>query len=632
MLFRCFILFLLFYPASRLFAEGPGMDSIRLEEITIRGDYYQKFSPGSILKGIDSIDKVTFRACTLDELIGFRNPVYFKSYGNGMLSTISFRGTGPSHTAVLWNGVNINQTTLGQSDFSLFPVLAFEEIQVVYGPASSRFGSDAIGGGILLGSDADWKNTFSGTIAQYAGSYRNFLTTLKMQGRAGKNIYLSGKFYRHQSKNDFEFVNITKPGHPLERQDNASIFQYGLLQDVYIKTSRNSTLAVKGWFNFSDREIQPTMAMNDFDEWQKDKNLRLVADYGIQSGIGYFDIKGSYLWDYMLYNNTSRIITAQHIGRFSYENNINDWEFRFGASLNHIRADVESYEENTSENRTDIFGGVVNNSLKKLQLSVNFRQTFVPGFKAPFSPSFGIKYNFLEKNASTFFLTGQAALNYRVPTLNDRYWVPGGRTDLQPEKSRNLDTSLGYQYSGTFQIETTVSAFYYLVDNWIMWVPGPAYWVPENVRKVNAYGMDLLVHVRVKTGILQSDLNGNYGLSRSVIRASGNRDDIGVNHQLPYTPVHIAGAEYRATLRSWSAGLGVSFTGDRYVTADNESVMPSYVLINLRGGKFFNIGGHILSFDFRINNLFNTSYQNINFRAMPGRNYMIGLNFMFNKR
>ena len=631
-MFRYYILLLFIFQVSWSFADDLDLDTIRLEEITIHGDYYQKFSPGSTLKRSDSIDKVAFQPCTLSELIGFRNPVYFKSYGNGMLSTISFRGTGASHTAVIWNGVNINQPTIGQSDFSLFPVLAFDEIQVIYGSTSSRFGSDAIGGGILLGSKADWHNTLSASLGQYAGSYRNFMTTLKLQGKVGKNVFLSSKFYRHQDENDFEFVNITKPGKPVERQENASVFQYGLLQDLYVNISGNSQLSVKGWFNFSDREIQPTMVRDNANERQKDKNLRLVADYDIQSKLGYFEIKGSYLWDYLLYSNTSEIITAQHIGQFSYENNIGNWEFRFGTSFNHIKAEVENYNDNTSENRTDIYGGIVNNSLNKLQLSLNFRQTFVPGFKAPFSPSLGIKYDILQVNHSTLFLTGQAALNYRVPTMNDRYWVPGGRIDLKPENSRNLDASLGYHFRGTFQVETAVSTYYYNVDNWIMWVPGAIYWVPENVRQVDAYGFDLSANLRLKTGQLQSELSGNYGLSRSVIKTSVNEDDIGIGNQLPYTPVHITGAEYRGIVRGWLGELSMTYTGKRYVTADNESVMPSYFLVNLRVGKNFRIARQILNIDFRVNNIFNVSYQNMNFRAMPGRNYMIGINFMYNKK
>ena len=634
MLFRRYILLLIvFFVSYRSYSDSDDLesDTVRLKGVTIHGDYYERFSPGSIIKEADSIDKSAFHAYSLNDLIGYKNPIYFKSYGSGMLSSISFRGTGASHTAVLWNGVNINQPTIGQSDFSLFPVLAFDEVRVVYGSTSSKFGSDAIGGGILLESEPDWQKSISGHVGQYAGSFRNFLTTIKLQGKASDRIFLSSKFYRQESQNDFEFENYTKPGKPVEKQQNASYFRYGFLQDVFINISGNSQLAVKGWFNFSDREIQPTMVNDDAEDHQKDKSVRVVADYGIQSGIGYFVLKGGYIWDYMLYNDVSEIATSQYIGQFTYENSFKAWEFRFGTNFNHIEADVDSYEENTSENRTDIYGGIVNNSLSRTQLSFNIRQTFVIGFDAPVSPSIGVRYSIIKSLKSVLYVTGQAALNYRIPTLNDRYWVPGGRKDLQPEKSRNLDVSMGYQYSGRLQLETNAAAYYYNVDNWIMWIPGPSYWVPENVRKVDAYGLDLSFMIRLKTGVLESDLNGNYGYSKSIIKESINEDDIGFDNQLPYTPLHIGGIEYRGIVKDWFGGLSLNFTGKRYVTADNESTLPSFVLLNFRAGRNIKIKKQHLNIDFRINNLLNTSYENMKFRAMPGRNYMLGLNFMFNK-
>jgi len=602
-----------------------------MKGLTIHGEYFEKFSPGSSIYNTDSVDKVGFQAYNLNDVISFKNPIYFKSYGNGMLSSISFRGTGASHTAVLWNGINVNQPTIGQSDFSLFPVLAFNNVKVVYGSSSSKFGSDAIGGGILLESIAEWDKTLSGSLGQYIGSFNNFLTTLRVQGKAGKKVYLTSKFYRHQNKNDFEFINITKPGQPVEKQQNASIFQYGILQDVFINTSSRSQLAIKGWFNFSDREVQPTMVNEDADDTQKDKSLRVVADYGIQSGIGYFEVKGSYLWDYMLYNNASEISTNQYIGQLNYENSIRDWEFRFGTNFNHIVAEVDNYDDETTENRTDIYGGVVNNSFNRWQISLNVRQTFVSGYDSPLSPSVGVKYSLIDKSKSRLFLKGQAAINYRVPTLNDRYWVPGGRIDLKPEKSRNLDASLSYEYKSRIQFDAELSTYYYNVDNWIMWIPGPSYWIPENVRKVDAYGFDISSSMEIKTGLLLSQLSVNYGYSRSIVRESINEDDVGLNNQLPYTPVHVGGVEYRGMIKNWYGSLSMNYTGLRYVTADNESDLPPYYLINFRAGKNFKIKNQVLNVDFRINNMLNTSYQNMKFRAMPGRNYMIGINFMFNK-
>jgi iron complex outermembrane receptor protein len=128
-----------------------------------------------------------------------------------------------------------------------------------------------------------------------------------------------------------------------------------------------------------------------------------------------------------------------------------------------------------------------------------------------------------------------------------------------------------------------------------------------------------------------SQVKLNYGYSKSIVRESTNEDDVGINNQLPYTPIHIGGLEYRGLIKNWYGSLSMNYTGLRYVTADNESDLPSYYLLNFRAGKNIKIKRQLLSIDFRINNLLNTSYQNMKFRAMPGRNYMIGINFLFNK-
>ncbi|MCY0536351.1 TonB-dependent receptor plug domain-containing protein, partial [Klebsiella pneumoniae] len=83
----------------------------------------------------------------------------------GQLTTLSFRGTSANHTALLWNGININAPTVGQTDYSTVPLLGFDEMAIQYGSAASCVGTDAIGGSILLGSAPRWKQKgFNATV------------------------------------------------------------------------------------------------------------------------------------------------------------------------------------------------------------------------------------------------------------------------------------------------------------------------------------------------------------------------------------------------------------------------------------------------------------------------------------
>ena len=139
-----------------------------------------------------------------DKLIN-DTPFYFKTYGNNQLSTIAFRGTSASQTAVLWNGMNINSPTLGQTDFSLIPLFLFDDVSVRYGSASSLYGSDAIGGSIIIGHKAPtFKKNFDGTIYQQAGSFGKFSTGIKAT-YGNERFEFRTKFFRAVIENDFPF-------------------------------------------------------------------------------------------------------------------------------------------------------------------------------------------------------------------------------------------------------------------------------------------------------------------------------------------------------------------------------------------------------------------------------------------
>ena len=47
-------------------------------------------------------------ALSMADILSFNSSIFVKSYGRATLSTVSFRGTSPSHTQVSWNGMKIN--------------------------------------------------------------------------------------------------------------------------------------------------------------------------------------------------------------------------------------------------------------------------------------------------------------------------------------------------------------------------------------------------------------------------------------------------------------------------------------------------------------------------------------------
>ncbi len=73
----------------------------------------------------------------------------------GKITSVFTRGANSNHTLVLWNGVELNDPSFGGFDWAHLPTEGVDRIEIVRGPFSALYGSDAIGGvvQILTGRD-----------------------------------------------------------------------------------------------------------------------------------------------------------------------------------------------------------------------------------------------------------------------------------------------------------------------------------------------------------------------------------------------------------------------------------------------------------------------------------------------
>ena len=115
-----------------------------LDEVEVEGEKNavgeKSFSQGAEWKVPETV-KTQMETSTLSDLLTRTTPVFIKESGNGMLATISMRGTSASHTNVNWEGVNINSKTMGQVDFNQMPLFFFDKVGVYPGGESAVFGN-----------------------------------------------------------------------------------------------------------------------------------------------------------------------------------------------------------------------------------------------------------------------------------------------------------------------------------------------------------------------------------------------------------------------------------------------------------------------------------------------------------
>src|SRR5690606_22428207 len=127
---------------------------------------------------------------------------------------------------------------------------------------------------------------------------------------------------------------------------------------------------------------------------------------------------------------------------------------------------------------------------EKLALSLNLRQLIYSGTFAPFTPNLGMDWSFWKAESQSLLLKTSLGKGYKVPTLNDRYWDPGGNPDLLPEESINGEVGLHWLKNGLFSWDQSLTFYRMQVDNWIIWLPQGSVWSPENIRDVQNQGIE----------------------------------------------------------------------------------------------------------------------------------------------
>ncbi|MCK4639420.1 MAG: Plug domain-containing protein, partial [Bacteroidales bacterium] len=135
----------------QLHSQSNKIDTVyQLSEVNISAGRLNDFSTGLNITNIDSVVIERHRTSSLSKLLAEQTPLYIKSYGQGSLATISFRGTSASQTGFFWNGFAIDPPNIAIVDLSLIPVFFFGSIKIQNGGTSSLYGSGNIGGSIHL--------------------------------------------------------------------------------------------------------------------------------------------------------------------------------------------------------------------------------------------------------------------------------------------------------------------------------------------------------------------------------------------------------------------------------------------------------------------------------------------------
>lgn len=617
-------------------------DTVLLEEVVSYGSL-QKFQSGAKIEKISGLQFHLSKDDNLEQLLSKTLPVAFKTDAGG-LSTIRIRGTGASHTSVNFGGIDINSLTLGQSNFSNVPVYLFDNVGVQFGSASSVNGSGSIGGAIHLGLLNNWTNGFKAEARVSKGSFGERLFGTKLFAGNGRFESVTRAYYYYKT-NNFPFLNTTYRDFEnqvfeiKDTQKNAALEKYGLLQELNYRFDTNEYFTFDVWLERDWRQIQQNMQTNlnnpDYSEQYKDEHIRIWTGYKNRKNKLKFEINGGYVFDNAVNNGNTEdsIRTNRLLAEAFVEHDLSLVNgYKVGAKAERIKPTVYTYAETLDhEDRVDLYASYYQRFFQTLTMTLNLRQGFITDYKVPFTPSFGMSWLALSKENWVMNFSGNVSRSYRVPTFNDRFWIPGGNPDLAPEKGMSYELGTRWSYcNGDLSGNIRLNGFYMNIDDWILWKNGGAFWYAENVQNVVSRGVEFMTDWKFRLFSLPFTSGLNYSLT-STQRVESLNESSALNRQLEYVPLHSGNFFLNTEWKSITAGLDGSYTGKQYTDEGDQNILDAYFLLNLNAAYRWKIDAkNRLLFSGMIQNLLNTSYQSSWGYAMPGISYRVSLTYQFN--
>ncbi|WP_373523128.1 TonB-dependent receptor [Aquiflexum sp.] len=600
-------------------------DTVQLPEVEVFKASLDKYTFGQQVQTITEKDLESFQGLALSEYLQQRTGLFLRQYGPGMLASLTMRGTSAGHNAVFWNGLPINSPSLGQTDFSILPVGGFDQVAVHFGSGGALYGTDAIGGAIHLNNKPKFGSGHQVQVASLFGSFGRWNQQVQYCF-SNKKFSSRSRFYRNFSRNDFPFRNLSKIGTPIEKQENALVEQWGVMQDLAWNLNSKNQFSSAIWWNKTDRQVQPVIGSNTNDT-QQDQNLRWVLDYFHFGKNKIWNAKTGLVRDELIFNINSIYKTTQYFIATDLDWEIHPkWNSKSGIRYTYIIGNLSTYD--ATDSRLELYQSINFQPNEKLSFSMNLRQLVYEGNWAPFTPSIGGEWSIWKSKVQSIQFKTAFARSFKVPTLNDRFWEPGGNPDLESEKSWSGEIGLKHVFvKNNFNFEQQITHFRMSVDNWIIWLPNGSFWSPQNIRKVNNSGLEYFLDVTQQFGEWKLGLSGNYAWNRAINQTNTSENDRSMGKQLPYTPEHKFQSMFSIEKGVFSSFLNTQRVGERFVATDNAGKLKPYQLWDIGVNYRWTLGGKISgNFGAQINNLFNTDYQVLRLRAMPGRNYQVNLN------
>lgn len=623
-------------------------------------------------------------ALSMADILTFNSSIFVKSYGRATLSTVSFRGTSASHTQVTWNGMRVNSPMLGMTDFSMIPAYFIDDASLLHGTSSVNMAGGGLGGLVKLSTVPAHQEGFGMQYIQGIGSFSTFDEFLQLK-YGNKHWQVSTRAVYQSSPNDYKYrnrdkkenilddnYNIVEQYYPVERNRSGAYKDLHVLQEVYYNTGKGDRFGLNAWYTDSNRELSMLSVDYgddmDFDNRQREHTLRSILSWDHTRENWKLSTKGGYIYTWMAYdykrdvgNGMMKTMTRSRSKVNTFYGQL-DGEFFFTDKLllttgmaahqhlvksvsknlnvdedkNNVDDDAPDRENDSivkyDRGRIELSGNV---SLKwkpieRLGMSLVLRGEMFGTKWSPIIPAFFIDYQLSKRG--NILAKASISRNYRFPTLNDLYFLPGGNPKLKSESGFTYEAGMSFSVGkeNVYTLSGSASWFDQQINDWIIWLPDHmGYYSPLNIKKVHAYGIEAQANLAVLlTKSWKFGLNGTFAWTPSINEGEPMSEaDQSVGKQLPYVPEYSATLSGRLTYRSWALLYKWCYYSERYTMSSNEKTitghLPPYLMSNVTLEKGFSLRWADFSLKGTVNNLFDEEYLSVLSRPMPGINFEV---------
>lgn len=525
--------------------------------------------------------------------------------GRGQSTSLFLRGVESDQTLVLIDGVKVGSATLGTTPFQDLPLDQVEKIEVVRGPRSSLYGSEAIGGVIQIFTRKGGQGTRP-VFSVSGGSHNTSDVNLGVSGGGEKTWYSIQA--AHFQTDGFDACRASFDGGCFVDEPD---------DDGY----ENTSVTLRGGATLTDTFSLEGGILNvdsdtEFDGSFQNSSENLTRVSHLKATLAATDNWTSSLLVAESKDKADNFLDDVFASRFdttrdqvSFQNDIQLGANQIIAGIDYIddEIDSDSVFDQTSRDNTGIFASW-NSRFGYNDIELSLRGDDNEQFGS--ETTGGIAYG-RELGGDTR-LTMSYGTAFKAPTFNELYFPDFGNPDLGAETSESIDVGL----SGRIRSAVwAINLYRTEVDDLIAFDLATSQ--PVNIGQAEITGLEFSGAVDLG----EWRLSGNLTLQDPKDSSGGEND----GNQLARRPEQMANLGIDRDFDRFNVGGKMRYGGKRFNDLENQEQLDSFTLVDLYGEYQFTPRWAI---GVKVNNVFDEEYETARFYNQDGINALATLRYI----